>query len=54
MGPQDSREQLLEDVLTEVNANLDRMSADDRSRAVKAIHSIAESVRSRQAQSGDR
>jgi hypothetical protein len=45
----DSYEKLLNDVMSEVNAGLDKMSSDQRVRAIAEIHTIAENVRTRQA-----
>jgi hypothetical protein len=50
----DSHDKLLNDVMREVSAGLEKMPATKRSRAIAKIHSIAENVRSRQAQSAGR
>jgi hypothetical protein len=50
----DSHGKLLNDVMQEISAGLEGMSASDRTHAIAQIHSIAENVRNRQAQSADR
>jgi hypothetical protein len=46
----DSREKLLKDVMREIGVGLEGMSSPDRLRAIAEIHSIAENVRTRQAE----
>jgi hypothetical protein len=50
----DSHEKLLNDVMREVSVGLEKMPATKRTRAIAKIHSIAENVRNRQAQSTGR
>ena len=50
----DSHEKLLNDVMREVSAGLEKMPATKRTRATAKIHSIAENVRKRQAQPAGR